>query len=803
MSLVLRAAKGLPLTHQELDGNQTFLASRLAVWSSEHEYTAGEFCTHSNQIWRALTTSLNRPPSSSPADWVAYFTSHSHTNIGDISTLVSNDATMAANSTSLLPTQRAVKTYVDAAISGGVGSYTDEQAQDAAANILLAGNPDGDLTWTYNDAGNSISAVLKTFSIVNNKLADNAVTGDKIASNAVTVSKMSILNAQAMVGALAGSEGLGSTTTVLVSNNPAAIISGLEIRKVPLLTGPTYLKLVDMEGPGIMGTEATGVPGRLILGSNLGISSGTLNVNVGATARLLGRFGADAGPVQEITIGSGLSLSVGGALSADAGGYTFTSTNKLYGRASAGGGIGEEITLGTNLSFTGTTLNAASGSYSFTNTTRLYGRSTAGSGPGEEISIGSGLSLVAGTLSATGGGGGGATVTISDTAPVTPAPTDLWWSSDDLSLRIYYDDGTTSQWVDASPISSGYTFTNTTRLYGRSTAGSGLGEEIVIGSGLSLAGGTLSASGGGGGSIPGILGYETTGAAFRSSISCSDNSDPNQAASSFINTAFIGNNLLVADSASNDVAFGLFASSYDIQAPLAGAYLAMLGTTSSRISTAYSSVILAADNATLHDPISGTSLGNSPNCAIVHGIDVAGSTCSRTFNYGTQEWPKPITSFNVDNSDYTGADGMAVIESTLFSVHNGFSSAKFLSNASGNIHDLLKGSCTTMAPFFWYIFATVLAVSENGSKAAVWEVKALVKGTGVNTCSIIGSTVTKIFNTTPDFASDVVPSLTTSGYDNPYEVPSSTLSLVGRGESGTSTSYYAYVRIQRLIRTAA
>ena len=44
---------------------------------------------------------------------------------------------------------------------------------------------------------------------------------------------------------------------------------------------------------------------------------------------------------------------------------------------------------------------------------------------------------------------------------------------------------------------------NTNKLLGRSTAGTGAIEEISIGSGLSLTGGTLSATGGGGGSSVG------------------------------------------------------------------------------------------------------------------------------------------------------------------------------------------------------------------------------------------------------------------------------------------------------------
>jgi hypothetical protein len=49
------------------------------------------------------------------------------------------------------------------------------------------------------------------------------------------------------------------------------------------------------------------------------------------------------------------------------------------------------------------------------------------------------------------GGGGGANVTISDTAPGSPTAGDLWWESDKGRLKIYYNDTDSSQWVDASP----------------------------------------------------------------------------------------------------------------------------------------------------------------------------------------------------------------------------------------------------------------------------------------------------------------------------------------------------------------
>lgn len=48
-----------------------------------------------------------------------------------------------------------------------------------------------------------------------------------------------------------------------------------------------------------------------------------------------------------------------------------------------------------------------------------------------------------------GAGVGGASVTVSTTAPSSPAAGDLWFDSTNGKLKIYYNDGTSSQWVDA------------------------------------------------------------------------------------------------------------------------------------------------------------------------------------------------------------------------------------------------------------------------------------------------------------------------------------------------------------------
>ena len=52
-------------------------------------------------------------------------------------------------------------------------------------------------------------------------------------------------------------------------------------------------------------------------------------------------------------------------------------------------------------------------------------------------------------------GGGGSSVTVSDTAPTSPSDGDMWYNSLDLNLYVYYNDGSSSQWVQSAPQQSG------------------------------------------------------------------------------------------------------------------------------------------------------------------------------------------------------------------------------------------------------------------------------------------------------------------------------------------------------------
>ena len=61
----------------------------------------------------------------------------------------------------------------------------------------------------------------------------------------------------------------------------------------------------------------------------------------------------------------------------------------------------------------------------------------------------------AGLWNSAASGGGGSSVTVSDTAPTSPSAGDMWYNSLSLKMFVYYNDGSSSQWVPASPQQAG------------------------------------------------------------------------------------------------------------------------------------------------------------------------------------------------------------------------------------------------------------------------------------------------------------------------------------------------------------
>ena len=233
---------------------------------------------------------------------------------------------------------------------------------------------------------------------------------------------------------------------------------------------------------------------------------------------------------------------------------TSMTTNRLVGRGTSGTGVMEEIILGTNLSLTGTTLNATSGGV--TSVTGTFPVSSSG-GATPAISMLQSSSITDGYLSSidwttfnskqtaitlTTLGTSGASTLIGATLNI-PQYTDTYvgtvtsvaltvpsafsvtgspiTSSGTLAitgagLASQYIDGTgalqafpsvgsgtvtsvaTAGLISGGAITTTGTVTtsmNTNKLVGRSTIGTGIMEEITVGTGLSLSAGTLTASG--------------------------------------------------------------------------------------------------------------------------------------------------------------------------------------------------------------------------------------------------------------------------------------------------------------------
>ena len=100
-------------------------------------------------------------------------------------------------------------------------------------------------------------------------------------------------------------------------------------------------------------------------------------------------------------------------------------------------------------------------------------------------------------------GGGGASVSVSDSPPLSPAANSLWWQSNTGVLKIYYNDGTSVQWVDSS--TSTYSLDQSARNIANSaynhanaafnaanTGGGGGGTPVTISTFQETANGTVS-----------------------------------------------------------------------------------------------------------------------------------------------------------------------------------------------------------------------------------------------------------------------------------------------------------------------
>lgn len=262
-------------------------------------------------------------------------------------------------------------------------------------------------TWTWPDKNGTVamtSDITGTNSGTNTGDQTISITGDVTASGSTGVLNATVtkINGTALSGLATGI--LKNTTTTGV---PSIAVAGTDYQ-VPITAG-------DLTTSGATSTLATVNANVGSFGSASSVATFTVNAKGLITAAVSTAISITSTAVSDFatavaalitnkadkatTISTTAPLSGSGDLSANRTITTSMNTNKLIGRGTAGTGVMEEITLGTGLSLTGTTLNA--------------------SGSGGTITTqdeGSTLSTTVTTLNFTGAGvtasGAGATTTI-------------------------------------------------------------------------------------------------------------------------------------------------------------------------------------------------------------------------------------------------------------------------------------------------------------------------------------------------------------------------------------------------------
>ena len=261
-------------------------------------------------------------------------------------------------------------------------------------------------------------------------------------------------------------------------------------------------------------------------------------------ANLSGDTGGGGGGITSVTATTPITSSGGATPNVS----TSIATNRLVGRGTAGTGAMEEIILGTNLSLTGTTLNAVGGGGGGVASVTATAPISSSGGVNPDISItqssgasngfltsidwttfnnkGSGtITNVSGTLPISSSGGATPDISISQSGVATNG----FLTSIDWNTFNNKGSGTITNVSGTSPITSSggvtpviSTSIATNRLVGRGTAGTGAMEEIILGTNLSLTGTTLNATNSGG-SVTNVsaLTLGTTGADLSSSVATS------------------------------------------------------------------------------------------------------------------------------------------------------------------------------------------------------------------------------------------------------------------------------------------
>ena len=181
----------------------------------------------------------------------------------------------------------------------------------------------GDVTAALNDNTTTIAANA----ITTPKILNNAVTSEKIATNAVTFVELTTIPTKTLVGRFA--TGTGDAQNITLGSNLSIDATGVLNSINTAYTGSTSIGLVagSFQRAALTGDVTSPVNSNVTtIGTSTVNFNKLQNIN---TQRLLGRGTAGVGDIQELTLGSNLTLSAAGVLSSSDTTYTLAGLGGL------------------------------------------------------------------------------------------------------------------------------------------------------------------------------------------------------------------------------------------------------------------------------------------------------------------------------------------------------------------------------------------------------------------------------------------------------------------------------------------